>query len=108
MAFVVIPEFKIKEDKVDAFKDLMAAHCKNSFTNEEGCLGFECCQDVDDPTRFVLYETYVDAAALDIHRDTAHFAWYQENAKDLVVPGPNGTLFQSVARFNRTSSGQND
>lgn len=106
MAFCVIPVFKIKEDKIEEFKEVMAKHCHNSFTKEEGCLGFECCQDVEDPTRFVLYETYVDAAALDTHRATDHFAWYQENAKDLVVPGPGGTLFQSVSRFNRTASGQ--
>ncbi len=106
MAFVVIPEFRIKQDKIEDFKELMAKHCSNSFNNEEGCLGFECCQDESDPTRFVLYETYVNAAALDIHRETDHFAWYQENAEDMVVKGEGGTLFQSVAKFTRTSTGK--
>lgn len=46
---------------------------------EPDCLGFEVIEDLDDPSRFVLYETYVDDAAMDAHRETAHFAQWQSS-----------------------------
>ncbi|WP_425404251.1 putative quinol monooxygenase [Hwanghaeella sp.] len=105
MAFVIIPEFRVKEDKVEAFKELMTKHSHNSVTKEEGCLGFDCCQDQNDPTRFVLYEIYVNAAALDVHRASEHFAWYNEQAKDLVIPGEDGRLPQKITFYDRTACG---
>lgn len=47
---------------------------------EPGCLGFEVIEDLDDPDRFVLYETYVDDAAIEAHRETSHFAQWQSIA----------------------------
>ncbi len=105
MAFVIIPEFKVKEDNVEAFKELMVKHSHNSVTKEEGCLGFDCCQDQSDPTRFVLYESYVNEAALDVHRASDHFAWYGEQAKDLVIPGADGRLPQKISFYTRTACG---
>lgn len=40
---------------------------------ESGCVRFEACRSNDDPRVFVLYETWVDAAALDAHYGTDHF-----------------------------------
>ncbi|MDR3546206.1 MAG: antibiotic biosynthesis monooxygenase [Candidatus Limnocylindrales bacterium] len=43
---------------------------------EPGCLRFDVLQAPDDPTRFVLYEAYRDAAAAAAHKETAHYlAW---------------------------------
>ncbi|HZL14777.1 MAG TPA: antibiotic biosynthesis monooxygenase [Verrucomicrobiae bacterium] len=43
---------------------------------EPGCLRFDVLQAAGDPTRFVLYEAYVDAAAAAAHKETAHYlAW---------------------------------
>ncbi len=108
MPFTIIPEFKVKEDKIDAFKTVIKQHAHNSFTKEEGCLGFECAQDQDDPTRFFLWETYVDEAALDVHRASDHFAWYSEQAAPLVEPGADGRLPQSIIRCDRVASGRDD
>ncbi len=105
MAFVIVPEFRVVEDKVDAFKALMEKHAHNSVSKEEGCLGFDCCQDQTDPTRFVLYESYVNEAALDIHRESDHFAWFAEQAQGLVVPGPDGKLPQKIDFYTRTAHG---
>ena len=40
---------------------------------EEGVLQFDLLQQNDFPTRFLLYEVYRDEAALEAHRQTAHF-----------------------------------
>ena len=43
---------------------------------EPGCVRFDVLQSSDDPTRFVLYEAYRDAAAAGAHKETAHYlAW---------------------------------
>jgi autoinducer 2-degrading protein len=43
---------------------------------EPGCFRFDVLQAPDDPTRFVLYEAYRDAAAAAAHKETAHYlAW---------------------------------
>lgn len=91
---VVIVELKAKPDKVDAFVDLIERHGHNSRTLEEGCLAFDVCQDPDDPTVFVLYEVYRDADAHAQHREMESFKWFAETAPDLLVPGPDGSIFQ--------------
>jgi quinol monooxygenase YgiN len=40
---------------------------------EPGCLGYEALQSFDDPTSLVLVESYRDTAALDAHRESAHY-----------------------------------
>jgi autoinducer 2-degrading protein len=43
---------------------------------EPGCLRFDVLQASDDPTRFVLYEAYRDAATAAAHKETGHYlAW---------------------------------
>jgi autoinducer 2-degrading protein len=43
---------------------------------EPGCVRFDVLQSSDDPTRFVLYEAYRDAAAAAAHKLTPHYlAW---------------------------------
>lgn len=41
---------------------------------EAGCLAYDVCQDADTPDRIVVYERWLDLAALGFHLKTAHFA----------------------------------
>jgi|HubBroStandDraft_1064217.scaffolds.fasta_scaffold09790_2 quinol monooxygenase YgiN len=40
---------------------------------EPGCRGYLVARGIADPTTFVLYETWDDQAALDVHYATEHF-----------------------------------
>lgn len=40
---------------------------------EPGCVNYQVSQDVDNPRRFLIYEVYDDQAALDAHKETAHY-----------------------------------
>jgi quinol monooxygenase YgiN len=40
---------------------------------EPGCLAYRFHQSVDDPNGFLVYEAYVDEAAMEAHLQTAHF-----------------------------------
>ncbi len=53
------------------FKPLTEASRK-----EPGCRMYIAHQHRDDPTRFLVYEQYDDDAALDAHRNSAHFKQY--------------------------------
>jgi len=55
-----------------------------SLEREPGCLQFDICVDTADPNRFLLYEVYEDSAAFDAHRETPHFAVWQEAAAECV------------------------
>lgn len=41
--------------------------------DEPGCLAYRFHQSIDDPDAFLVYEEYVDEAALEAHVQTAHF-----------------------------------
>lgn len=43
---------------------------------EPGCIMYLVHTSPGDPRRFFIYEQYTDAAALQAHRDSAHFALY--------------------------------
>jgi autoinducer 2-degrading protein len=63
---------------------------------EAGCLRFDVLQAADDPTRFVFYEAYVDAAAAAAHKETAHYhAWKAAVASWMAEPR-RGVPFTSL------------
>lgn len=74
---------QIQPDKIDAFKTLAAYNAQNS-NQEPGCTRFEVFQQEDDPTRFMLVEHYHDEAAVESHRQTAHYARWSATIGDLV------------------------
>ena len=75
--FVVIVDIVVKREFVEQFREVVIRQGDNSMRKEEGCLGFEILQDPEDPTRFTLYETYVDSSTFyEVHRLTPHFAEY--------------------------------
>jgi quinol monooxygenase YgiN len=50
---------------------------------EPGCAMYHVNRAVENPNQFLLYEQYVDQAALDAHRETPHF---KEIVEGTVVP----------------------
>lgn len=65
-------------------EDFVAATRRNheGSVAEPGNVRFDILQSADDPTRFVFYEAYVDAAAARAHKETAHYAAW----RDAVAP----------------------
>ena len=60
--FVTLVHCHVKPEHLDAFIDAIQSNHEAS-TREPGNLRFDVIQSVEDPTRFVLYEWYVDEAA---------------------------------------------
>jgi autoinducer 2-degrading protein len=59
-------------EHVEAFEDASRANHEASI-REPGNVRFDVLRSVDDPTRFILYEAYVDAAAAATHKTTPHY-----------------------------------
>ena len=60
-----------EQQVADLFKPLTEDSRK-----EPGCLFYAAHQHREDPRKFLVYEQYKDDAALDAHRNSAHFQQY--------------------------------
>jgi quinol monooxygenase YgiN len=91
---VLVAEFTVPLDRMEAWKQVILPHAERCRTLEPGCLQFDVCQDPQDPTRWLFYEVYKDAAAVDAHRNAAHFPLYFEPAQKIFTE-------RKVRRFTR-------
>lgn len=62
------------EDRADMAE--AARLLANESRREPGCVSFIPHQAQDDPDTLVIYEQYQDEAAVNAHRDSAHFKKY--------------------------------
>lgn len=64
--------YKIKPEFVEEFRTRMLAHAATCLRDEPGCKRFDVNQSRTDPSVFLMYEHFVDQAALDAHGKTPH------------------------------------
>jgi len=64
--------FRVKPEDADSFRAAILANAASSLENEPGCYVFDVCELAGG--EFFLYEVYENAAAIDFHRASAHFA----------------------------------
>lgn len=95
MYAVTLVTLRIKPACVAAFK---AAIEKNhaAAVQEPGNLRFDVLQDPEDPTRFVLYEAYVSAAAAAAHRETRHFLAYRSATAEMFAEPRQAVTYQGL------------
>ena len=101
--FIQLVRIHVKPDKVDTFKELIRANHEGS-VREPGCLRFDVAQSGDDPTRFVLWECYVDEAATRFHKTTPHYLAFREAMGDLMAEDRVSELFTGVYPESAPSS----
>jgi (4S)-4-hydroxy-5-phosphonooxypentane-2,3-dione isomerase len=75
-------KWQVKEGKLDAVLQLMKEAGEKS-VQEEGNLFYKLHQSQEDQNTIILYEGYVDANAVDVHRNSEHF---QNIVLEQVVP----------------------
>ena len=101
LPIVLIVTVEIVEDRIDEFLRVIEADAIGSRTAENGgCLRFDVIRDNENPLKFLFYEAYQDAEALERHRNYDHFAAWSAFkasggvASQSVVKG-QGIFFQS-------------
>jgi autoinducer 2-degrading protein len=76
----------VKPENVEAFKAISTYNHECS-RKEPGNIRFDLLQDNNDPTKFVLFEVYVDAEAAAAHKQTEHYnKWREEVAPYMASP----------------------
>ncbi len=88
MSLVVLPEFLVKAENLDAFLKAARDDAEASRANEPGCQQFDVIVDIETkPFKVMFYEVYDDRAAFDFHLQTPHLARFRA-ALHLVDEGP--------------------
>jgi len=86
----------------DAFKAASFENAKNS-VQEEGIARFDCVQNLDDPTKFVLVEVYKNADAPAKHKETPHYAVWRDTVADMMAEPRQAVKYSNL--FPATSAG---
>lgn len=92
---VTLVHVHVKPEHVEAFIDATRANHEGSI-REPGCLRFDIIREVDDPTRFILYEWYIDARAAAAHKETAHYATWRDTVTDWLVEPRHGVRYEGL------------
>lgn len=74
--------WQVKDGELDGVLDLLEGLARESRL-EAGNLLYEVFQSNTEPNTIILHEAYADEAALEIHRDSAH---YQNIAAAKILP----------------------
>ncbi len=82
--FIVIAEFYLKPGTMDAFLKLAMEDSARSQADEEGCLGFDVLVPQNKEDVVILYETYVDAEAFEVHKRMPHYKPFVEGIPSLL------------------------
>lgn len=79
----------------DAFAEACRVNCEAS-SREPGNVRFDLLRQADDPSRFVLYEWYVDEAAAKAHKETAHYLAWRETTADMFAGERYGIRYEGL------------
>jgi len=85
--FSLVVQMEVRPGLRAEFLAGMTANAEASVRDEPGCRRFDVCSVAGDEHRFVLYELYTDAAALEAHKASPHFARWRQVAERVLVPG---------------------
>jgi len=92
---VVQVHIRVKREHLDGF---LAETRRNAAASlqEPGVRRFDVLQDEADDTHVVLAEVYVDQAAADAHKQTTHYARWQDAVAGMLTEPRTRTRFTSV------------
>jgi quinol monooxygenase YgiN len=80
------------EEKCREYIRILQQHSRR----EPGCLMYIGHQSTEDPRRFLFYEQYKDAAALEAHRNAPYFRQYVTGGLDAIMEQRSRELYTLV------------
>ncbi|MGD8590676.1 MAG: antibiotic biosynthesis monooxygenase [Chromatiales bacterium] len=82
----------------DHVEDFIAASRLNheASVKEPGNRRFDILQSAEDPTRFVLYEAYEDAAEAAKHKQTEHYLKWRETVAEWMAEPRRGVPYNGL------------
>ena len=92
---VTIVHVTVKPDHIDDFIEASRLNHESS-VREAGNRRFDVLQSADDPTRFVLYEAYENAADAAKHKETEHYRTWRETVADWMALPREGVPYTGL------------
>jgi (4S)-4-hydroxy-5-phosphonooxypentane-2,3-dione isomerase len=92
---VVHVHVHIKPEYVEAFKQASLANARESI-KEPGIARFDCVQQQDDPTRFVLVEAYRTPQATAAHKETRHYQTWRDAVAPMMAEPRASVKFENL------------
>lgn len=89
---VTLVHVRVKTEFVDAFIGATLLNHEASL-QEPGNRRFDVLQSADDPSYFILYESYVSAAAAAAHKRTVHYAAWRDAVAHMMAEPRQGSPF---------------
>ena len=80
------------EEEVDSSLRILQKESRR----ESGCLTYVAQRSRENPRRYLIYEQYKDAAALDAHRNSEHFKLHATNGFYRFVEQRQAELFDPL------------
>ncbi len=92
---VTIVHVTVKPDHVDDFIEATQLNHESSI-QEPGNRRFDVLQSADNPTQFVLYEAYENAAEAAKHKETDHYRQWRETVADWMAQPREGVPYNGL------------
>jgi quinol monooxygenase YgiN len=92
---IVLVHVHVKPELIEQFKEITLENARNS-VKEPGVARFDVLQQADDPTLFVLVEVYRDADAPALHKETAHYLAWRDQAIDMMAEPRYGIKYTNI------------
>jgi autoinducer 2-degrading protein len=93
--FILHVHIRVLPEHLEHFKQATIVNATNS-RREPGVVRFDFLQVADDPTRFALYEVYRDRAAVDAHKQTAHYAEWVSKAEGWLAEPRTRVFYENL------------
>jgi len=92
---IVLVNIKVKPEAIDAFRVASRENALNS-AREPGIARFDFLQDTEDPAHFTLVEVYRTADDVAKHKQTAHYATWNESVASMMAEPRTRVVFTNL------------
>ena len=92
---VTIVHVTVKPEYIDDFIEASRLNHELSVT-EPGNRRFDVLQSADNPTQFVLYEAYINAAEAAKHKETDHYKQWRETVAEWMAQPRQGVAYNGL------------
>jgi quinol monooxygenase YgiN len=92
--FVVTVHVHVKSENIGQFIEATLENARNT-VEEPGALRFDVLQQMDDPSRFILYEAYREEEGAKAHKGTAHYAAWRAAVEPWMAEPRRGVQHRS-------------
>lgn len=92
---VIIVHVHVKAERIDDFIEAARLNHEGS-VRESGNLRFDILQEAEDPSRFVLYEAYADAASAVRHKEAEHYLAWRDGVADMMAEPRKGVPYKGL------------